>query len=93
MMKADEQYRRLLKILERDPKIDEEEIEMFKKTEIITKCIEQVKARAKAQEHRRKSPEEFAESRLKKNLEIQRSLSPVGGKRSRSKKGKEGAGA
>ena len=46
-MKADDEYRRLLKVMERDPDFDNEEIEMFKKTELIRKSIDFVKARAK----------------------------------------------
>lgn len=79
LMKADDEYRRLLKVLERDPDFDSEEIEMFKKTELVRKSIDLVKLKAKAMEQRRKSPEEM-ESRLRKNFEIQRSLSPVAGK-------------
>lgn len=40
LMKADDEYRRLLKVMERDPNFDSEEIEMFKKTELIRKSIE-----------------------------------------------------
>lgn len=91
LMKADDEYRRLLKVLERDPDFDNEEIEMFKKTELISKCIELVKKNAKK---RGKSPDdmELIESRLKKNFEIQRSLSPVGRKSRKASKKREDEG-
>jgi len=54
LMKADDEYRRLLKVLERDPDFDQEEIEMFKKTELVRKSIDLIKLNAKK---RGKSPE------------------------------------
>lgn len=49
LMKADDEYRRLLKVLERDPDFDHEEIEMFKKTELVRKSIDLCKLSAKKQ--------------------------------------------
>jgi hypothetical protein len=73
-MKSDDEYRRLLKVLERDPDFDNEEIEMFKATELVRKSIDLVKLKAKQMEEKRKqSPEELelgVESKLKKNFEI-----------------------
>lgn len=48
MMKADDEYRRLLKVMDRDPDFDNEDIEMFKATELVRRSIDLVKLRAKA---------------------------------------------
>jgi hypothetical protein len=88
LIKADDEYRRLLKVMERDPKFDSEEIVMFEKTELIRKSIEVVQRSASKQKEYRKSLEElkFVESRVQKNLGIQEQLSPVGSGRRGKKK-------
>lgn len=48
MMKADDEYRRLLKVMDRDPDFDNKDIEMFKATELVRRSIDLVKLRAKA---------------------------------------------
>ncbi len=47
IMKADDEYKRLLKVMERDPSFTQEEIEMFKATELVRKSIDLVKLKAK----------------------------------------------
>ena len=77
-----------MKVMERDPKFDSEEIVMFEKTELIRKSIEVVQRSASKQKEYRKSLEElkFVESRVQKNLGIQEQLSPVGSGRRGKKK-------
>lgn len=48
LMKADDEYCRLLKVMKRDPSFTEEEVEMFKATELIRKSIDLVKFKAGA---------------------------------------------
>jgi hypothetical protein len=40
LMKADDEYTRLLKVMQRDPNFDNEDIELFKQTELVRKSIE-----------------------------------------------------
>ena len=72
IMKADDEYKRLIKVMERDPSFTQEEIEMFKATELVRKSIDLVKLKAKGQAERRQSPDEmkYVESRVKKNFEL-----------------------
>jgi len=79
IMKADDEYKRLLKVMERDPSFCQEEIEMFKATELVRKSIDLVKLKAKGQADKRHSPEDmkYVESRVKRNFEMQESISPV----------------
>ena len=79
IMKADDEYKRLLKVMERDPSFCQEEIEMFKATELVRKSIDLVKLKAKGQAEKRHSPEDmkYVESRVKRNFELQESISPV----------------
>jgi hypothetical protein len=78
LMKADDEYRRLLKVMDRDPNFDQEEIQMFEKTEIMRRSIEVVHRSASKQAEARRSLEElqFVPSRIHRNLEVQQSLSP-----------------
>ena len=46
LMRADDIYMRLLKVMERDPNFSPDEIDMFKKTELIQKSIDLVKSGA-----------------------------------------------
>ena len=77
-MKSDDEFKRLLKVMDRDPSFSHEEIEMFKATELLRKSIDLVKLNAKDQAQRRHSPEEmkYVQSKVKRNFEMQRSLSP-----------------
>ena len=87
-MRADDEYRRLLKVMDRDPTFTHDEIEMFKATELVRKSIDLVKKAATREASRRHSPEllKYVESRVAKNIGIQKSLSPVNSKsRSRSR--------
>jgi hypothetical protein len=72
-MKADDEYKRLLKVLNRDPNFCQEEIEMFQGTELIRKSIDLVKSRASRLKENRQSLEDLqfaVKSRVHKNLEI-----------------------
>jgi len=55
-MKSDDEFRRLLKVMERDPTFSHEEIEMFKQTELVRKSIDLVKKAANKQASIRHSP-------------------------------------
>lgn len=59
LMKSDDEYRRLLKVMDRDPNFDNEEIEMFQKTELVRKSIEVVQRSASKLAEYRKSLEEL----------------------------------
>ena len=59
LIKSDDEYKRLLKVMERDPNFDNEEIEMFQKTELVRKSIEVVQRSASKQAEYRKSLEEL----------------------------------
>ena len=59
--------------MDRDPNFDNEDIEMFQKTELVRKSIEVVQRSASKLADYRKSLEElqFVQSRVQKNLGIQ----------------------
>ena len=59
LMRADDIYMRLLKVMERDPNFSPEEIDMFKKTELIQKSIDLVKSGAQHQAVRRNSSDQM----------------------------------
>lgn len=82
LMRADDIYMRLLKVMERDPNFSPDEIDMFKKTELIQKSIDLVKSGAQHQAVRRNSSDQmkYVESIIGKNLVVQKSLSPKSGK-------------
>jgi hypothetical protein len=94
-MKADDEYKRLLKVMERDPKFCNEEIEMYKESALVSRSIDFVKSRASKLKENRQSLDDlrFAiGSRVHKNIEIQQSFSPDHKKKPKSgkKKGKGG---
>ena len=95
LIKADDEYKRLLKVMERDPNFCTEEIEMYQGSAIISKSIDIIRSRASKLKENRESFEDLrfsVASRVHKNLEIQQSFSPEHKKKPKSgkKKGKGG---
>jgi hypothetical protein len=73
-MKADDEFKRLLKVMDRDPNFCEEEIEMYKDSALVSRSIDLIKNRASKLKENRESLEDLrfaVRSRVHKNLEIQ----------------------